>query len=70
MSPWVLGRQSCERCGADLRTSGAHYHCAGCDSLDVTSMLGHYLSAHLVDGKLRKVETHHCTTTKCDLEDK
>lgn len=31
----------CERCGATLM-GGSHYHCGQCDSLEVTSMLGHY----------------------------
>lgn len=33
--------QTCSRCGQQL-TGGSHWHCAGCDSTETTSMYGHH----------------------------
>lgn len=61
----------CDRCGINLRWAGSHYHCGGCDSKDVTSMYGHFVGAHWVNGKAIKAEHHHCLASrggKCDLD--
>jgi hypothetical protein len=62
----------CERCGINLKYTGSHYHCGGCDSDDVTSMMGHHMSGHLINGKWVKTEFHHCrltTTGECELNE-
>ena len=41
----MLGEE-CERCGEPVY--GSHWHCARCDSKDVTSMLGHYIDGRYI----------------------
>lgn len=62
----------CERCNMNLKYTGSHYHCGACDSNDVTSMMGHHTSIHIVNGKITDVGFHHCTKnrggTVCELD--
>ena len=53
----------CDRCGRNLKYSGSHYHCGGCDSLEATSSYGHHTSIHIVNHKITEVGFHHCTMT-------
>lgn len=60
----------CDRCGINLKYTGSHYHCS-CGSDDVTSMMGHHASGHLVNGKWVKTEFHHCAKRiggTCELD--
>ena len=44
--------EPCDRCG-ELVGLESHYHCAHCDSTEVTSMMGHYTNfAGWKDGKM------------------
>lgn len=63
---WFAELPRCERCG--IKPTGSHYHCGGCDSTDTTSMYGHHVGMHVVDGKIVKTEFHHCTLHLIDGE--
>lgn len=57
----------CGRCGVELALAGSHYHCAGCDSIEATSMLGHFIGVHWVKGRAVKTAMHHHTSDSCEL---
>lgn len=71
VNPWFTELGDCERCGNPI--TGSHWHCGGCDSTDTTSMYGHHVGMHVVDGKIVKTEFHHCTLNRfpggeCELD--
>lgn len=58
----------CDRCGQDY--GGSHYHCANCESIETTSMLGHYHAMHVRSGKIVAVDGHfRCDEGACAAAD-
>lgn len=61
---WGDFTRKCDRCGQTY--GGSHYHCGGCDSLDVTGSYGHHTTFCKRTRSNR--EFHHCGPDGCALD--